>query len=133
VGSEIASFVNTIGHDDLAGRLAGGFDGWLAAGREAESIPLVDAGAIDGKLLDIRQDGEWVAGHVPGAIHVELGRLRELDPSSVPDGPVTVMCRHGERATTGASIQRAGGRAVSVLSGGPGDWSEATGVSLVSE
>lgn len=123
----------TVGHDNLAGRLAGGFDAWLAAGREVDSIPLVDPVSIDGTLLDIRQVGEWVAAHVPGAIHIELGRLRDVDPSTVPAGPVTVMCGHGERAMTGASILRAGGREVSVLSGGPGDWSESSGVSLVSE
>jgi rhodanese-related sulfurtransferase len=70
---------------------------------------------------------------VPGALHVELGRLRDLDPSSLPDGPLTVMCGHGERAMTGASILRATGRGVSVLSGGPDDWSASTGVALVSE
>jgi rhodanese-related sulfurtransferase len=42
--------------------------------------------------------------------------------------PVVVMCGHGERATTAASLlERAGHPAVAVLTGGPPDWAEATG------
>jgi hydroxyacylglutathione hydrolase len=41
------------------------------------------------------------------------------------------MCGHGERAMTGASLlQRAGHRDLTVLVGGPGDWSRATGRAL---
>ena len=55
-------------------------------------------------VLDVRQDYEWAAGHVPGAVHVELGALHDAD---VPDGPITAMCGHGERAMTGASVLEA--------------------------
>ena len=44
---------------------------------------------------------------------------------------MTVMCGHGERAMSGASIlQAAGHRDVSVLAGGPEDWQAATGTDL---
>ncbi len=26
-------------------------------------------------LLDVREPGEWAAGHVPGALHIPLGQL----------------------------------------------------------
>lgn len=122
----------TVGHDHLAGRLAGGVDSWVSAGRAVASIHLVDSGSTEGALLDIRQDGEWAAAHVPGALHLELGRLRDLDPSSLPELPLTVMCGHGERAMTGASLLQAAGWDVSVLHGGPDDWAAATGIALVS-
>jgi rhodanese-related sulfurtransferase len=48
------------------------------------------------------------------------------------EGPITVMCGHGERAMTGASLLEAAGHDVSVLTGGPSDWVSATGGSLVS-
>ena len=71
-------------------------------------------------MIDVRQRSEYEAGHVPGAVHVELGSLAHTD---VPDGPVTVMCGHGERAMTGASILTARGhRDVAVLDGGPDTW-----------
>ena len=79
-------------------------------------------------VVDVRQDAEWSAGHVPGAIHVELGSLAG---TTVPDEAMTVMCGHGERAMTGASLLEAAGHTdLSVLTGGPTDWSEATGIDL---
>ena len=94
----------------------------------AASIPLVDAGGITGTVLDVRQTSEWDAGHVPDAMHIELGDLAD---ASAPAGPVTVMCGHGERAMTGASILEAiGHRHLSVLIGGPDQWHEATGIDL---
>jgi len=117
-----------IGHDAILGELDGGHDTWSAAGLRAGSIPIVGPRELEGALLDVRQDDEWDAGHVPGAIHIELG---DLARATLPDGPVTVMCGHGERAMTGASILRtAGHQDVAVLAGGPGDWSAATGLAL---
>jgi len=122
----------TVGHDNLAGRLAGGIAAWVADDRAVATIPLIDATALDGTVLDIRQDNEWVAGHVPGAFHVELADVIDLSPVQVPDGPLTVMCGHGERAMTAASLLERSGREVSVLAGGPDDWATATGTALVS-
>ena len=43
-------------------------------------------------------------------------------------GPISLMCGHGERAMTGASILEPRGRHdLSVLIGGPDEWAEATG------
>ena len=86
--------------DVLLGELDGGIATWTAAGLPVESIPMVTADHITGTVLDIRQDDEWNAGHVPGAIHVELG---DLATATVAAGPLTVMCAHGERAMSGAS------------------------------
>ena len=63
-----------------------------------------------------------------GAINIELGALAAAD---VPDGPITVMCGHGERAMTGASLLAARGhRDVNVLDGGPDEWAACHGSSL---
>ena len=80
-------------------------------------------------MSSVRQQSEWDAGHLPGAVHVELGSL--TDPLDV-DRPMTVMCGHGERAMTGASVlERLGHREISVLTGGPTDWARDTGAELV--
>jgi len=52
----------------------------------------------DAVILDVREDDEWVAGHVEGATHVPLGevpqRLGEL-----PDAdPLYIICRSGNRS-----------------------------------
>jgi glyoxylase-like metal-dependent hydrolase (beta-lactamase superfamily II)/rhodanese-related sulfurtransferase len=117
-----------VGHDNLLGELHGGIDAWAAAGLPIEATPLVSADHMAATVLDIRQQNEWDEGHVPGAIHVELG---DLANTSVPDEPVTVMCGHGERAMSGASIlQAAGHRDVSVLASRPEDWQAATRTDL---
>ena len=67
----------TVGHEAILGELDGGIATWTAAGLPVESIPLVDPADMAGTVLDVRQDNEWAAGHLPGAIHVELGDLAD--------------------------------------------------------
>jgi glyoxylase-like metal-dependent hydrolase (beta-lactamase superfamily II)/rhodanese-related sulfurtransferase len=110
-----------IGHESIVGELDGGIDAWSGAGHPIAGIPLVAPAEAVSNLIDVRQRSEYVAGHVPGALNIELGNLAHTD---VPGGPVTVMCGHGERAMTAASILSAHGRRdVTVLDGGPDIWS----------
>jgi len=120
-----------VGYDNLAGELSGSVDAWLAAGMSTTAIPLTGVDRINGaSVLDVRQTTEFTAGHVPGATHVELGDLPERAPD-LPDAPVVVMCGHGERAMTGASLlERAGHADVTVLVGGPDDWATSHGTGL---
>jgi rhodanese-related sulfurtransferase len=81
-------------------------------------------------VLDIRQRSEYQSGHLPGAIHVELGDISER-ADDLSDEPTVVMCGHGERAMGAASLlERAGHHDVVVLAGGPGDWAEVSGDQL---
>jgi glyoxylase-like metal-dependent hydrolase (beta-lactamase superfamily II) len=117
-----------IGHDAILGELDGGFATWADARLPVASIPILGPTEVAGTVVDVRQASEWAAGHLPDARHVELG---ELTDTPVPGGPVTVMCGHGERAMTGASLlEIAGHRDLSVLAGGPQEWSDATGIGL---
>lgn len=118
----------TIGHDAVAGEIDGGIEAWIDAGLPTARVPLAGAEEIEGVVLDVRQAAEWTAGHVPGSLNVELG---SLTGSALPDGAITVMCGHGERAMTGASVLLAAGHEdVRVLTGGPEDWAAATGRAL---
>jgi hydroxyacylglutathione hydrolase len=125
--AEVAWQALKIGYENLAGQLAGGMAAWQAGGGPAERTELVSADQIDGRaVLDVRQDAEFAAGHVPGAVHVELGDLPGR-AAGAPAGAV-VMCGHGERAMTAASLlQRAGHHGLAVLDGGARDWAAATG------
>ena len=125
---EIVRQALDIGHDNLLGELDGGIDAWRASSRPIDRIPLVAPADIVGTVIDVRQHSEFETGHVPGAVNIELGSLAH---SAAPDGPVTVMCGHGERAMTGAStLTRRGHRDVSVLDGGPDTWAEWSGQAL---
>jgi glyoxylase-like metal-dependent hydrolase (beta-lactamase superfamily II)/rhodanese-related sulfurtransferase len=118
----------TVGHEHVLGELNGGIDAWTNAGHSLAQIPLVDSTGVAGTVLDIRQDPEWAAGHVPGALHTELAFVTD---AALPAGPVTLMCGHGERAMTGASILAAAGHTeVAVLRGGPAELAAACGVDL---
>jgi hydroxyacylglutathione hydrolase len=129
--AEIAWQAAKIGYDNVAGELDGAMAAWTAAGENTASISLTRATDLDGRrVLDIRQRSEYVEGHLPGAVHVELGDVAER-AADIPDEPTVVMCGHGERAMGAASLlERAGHRGLAVLDGGPEDWAEATGGKL---
>jgi glyoxylase-like metal-dependent hydrolase (beta-lactamase superfamily II) len=117
-----------IGHEQLLGELDGGIDAWTTTGRPVARIPLVGPDAAGRHLLDVRQRAEYRSGHVPGAQNAELGGLPH---TAVPEEPLTVMCGHGERAMTAASVLAARGRHdVMVLDGGPDTWAAWSGTAL---
>ena len=120
----------SVGYDNLAGELDGGMESWRVGQLPETTIELVEPDAIAPTIVDVRQRNEFESSHLPGALHVELGVLTDA-VDTLPDGSLTVMCGHGERAMTGASIIAAQGRRnVSVLRGGPAEWSDATGRAL---
>ncbi|MGW7363740.1 MBL fold metallo-hydrolase [Streptomyces sp. NPDC054841] len=128
--SEIVWQAYKIGYERLAGRLAGGMDAWLADGGTQTTTAYVPAGqAGAGPVLDIRQRSEHTAGHIPGAVHIELGDLT----ARAADAPTNaiVHCGHGERAMTAASLlERAGRTDLAVLEGGPDQYAAAHGLRL---
>ena len=112
-----------VGHERLIGELAGGIDAWTASGRPVATIPIVGPNAMVGRVVDVRQANEYASGHVPGATNIELGSIATAD---VPTGTLTLMCGHGERAMTAASLLAATGRSdLFVIDGGPDSWSTA--------
>jgi len=123
----------TIDFANIAGELAGGIPAWRAAGGPVTTTRLVRPDRVTGPVLDIRQHSEYAAGHLPDALHIELGDL-PTHTDAVPDEAVTVMCGHGERAMTAATLlRRAGHHSVSVLDGGADDWARATGRPLTED
>jgi rhodanese-related sulfurtransferase len=129
--AEIAWQAMKIGYENVAGELEGGMDAWTSAGHETPQIGLLRPQDLDGRrVLDIRQRSEYQSGHLPGAIHVELGDIAAW-ADDLSDEPTVVMCGHGERAMGAASLlERAGHHDVVVLAGGPGDWAEVSGRQL---
>jgi hydroxyacylglutathione hydrolase len=118
----------TIGHTGIVGELAGGIGAWTADGGEVRTNALVRPAEVDTPVvIDVRQRSEHADGHLPKAELIELGALAG-QAADLPGGPATVMCGHGERAATAASLlERAGRTDVSILDGGPTDWATATG------
>ena len=114
-----------VGQENLVGALAGGIAAWTDSGRPMSTIPLVGPTGMTGQVIDVRQANEYASGHVPGALNIELGVVED---ANLTPGPVSVMCGHGERAMTAASILTARGKGdVVVLDGGPDTWSDSMG------
>lgn len=116
-----------IGHEQFAGAMLHGMDAWEAAGNPISTMGLVDASHMHPNIVDVRQANEYATAHVPGAVNIELGTIMT---THLPVERWTVMCGHGERAMTAASILAGRGYDVNVLDGGPDTWSDTTGQAL---
>jgi rhodanese-related sulfurtransferase len=91
------------------------------------NVPQIPAAAVpeDAWLLDVREDGEWSAGHVPGATHIPMGDLSGRTGELPADQEIYVICRSGHRsARVTQALNGAGWQAVNVA-GGMQDWAAA--------
>lgn len=53
-------------------------------------------------VMDVRNDSEWKEGHIEGAHHHFLGKLRETELQK--DTPILMHCQGGARSAIGASV-----------------------------
>ncbi|MCH0538705.1 rhodanese-like domain-containing protein [Streptomyces sp. MUM 203J] len=67
-------------------------------------LPTVDVASVpaDALVLDVREDDEWTAGHVEGAMHVPMSdfvaRFGEVTEAVAAGRRAYVMCRVGGRS-----------------------------------
>jgi rhodanese-related sulfurtransferase len=105
----------------LVRRGAGG--PWVSA---AEATRLINR--EDAVVLDVREAGEFGAGHVLGAKNLPLARVESGagDVAKKKDATVIVYCDTGDRAGKAVGVLRKLGYAKVVnLSGGLGAWKQA--------
>jgi hydroxyacylglutathione hydrolase len=110
--------LEAVGFRNTRGYLAGGLNTWRAAKLGVETTPAIDVPTLakrlkngDVVLLDVREDGEWGAGHVEGSIHAPYRTLREGMPEEVKgmDKPIAVACSGGIRSALAASLLKRSG------------------------
>lgn len=79
-------------------------------------------------LIDVREQDDWQAAHVPGAIHMSRGTI-ELDieeKAPALDTPIICHCGGGSRSALAAeSLQKMGYTNVKSLAGGFKAWKAA--------
>lgn len=82
-------------------------------------------------VLDVREQQEWDAGHIEGAVHVPLMDLPER-VGELPRERTLVVCKAGGRSAQATGWLAQQGYDVVNLDGGMLDW-EAAGRPMVSE
>lgn len=81
-------------------------------------------------LIDTREESEWAAGHLPGAVYLGKGIIERDIESTIPDKSATLVlyCGGGFRsALAGDNLQKMGYSNVISLDGG---WKAWTGAGL---
>ena len=84
------------------------------------------AGAI---ALDVRENEEWAAGRIEGALHIPMGELNDRQADIPSDRPIIAVCRSGSRSLAVAQALLHAGYEVENLSGGMEAW-QAAGLPL---
>jgi hydroxyacylglutathione hydrolase len=123
-----------IGYDVPLGWLAGGMQRWRTEARPVGTLPQWTVHELAERLrsepglrvVDVRQPGEWHAGHIPGAAHISGGELPRRLEEIPRDAPVALVCGSGFRSSVAASLLRREGwtRVVNVI-GGMSAWKKA--------
>jgi hydroxyacylglutathione hydrolase len=126
---EAAVRLGRVGLDRVRGYLEGGMDA-----TKGLVVPIRHPARITSALLrrrltrgpvtlvDVRGETEWQQEAIPGSLNIPLQHLRERI-AEIPEGPVVVYCRTGERSSTAASLLEQVGRMNVVdLVGGIAAW-----------
>jgi rhodanese-related sulfurtransferase len=82
----------------------------------------------DAMVLDVREQSEWLDGHISKAKHIPLGQLKNrlADLDKFKDKPIVAVCRSGNRSGRACGIlKKAGFENVHNLSGGMMAWQQA--------
>jgi hydroxyacylglutathione hydrolase len=120
-----------IGFDSVAGALDGGMEAWSASGRRLSTFETVDVEDMAAWILsaepmtvvDARDEHEWAAGHVPGAVHIYVPDVPHRADEIPREAPVAVHCASGYRAGIAASLlEQAGLKQIVHVNGPYSDW-----------
>ena len=118
-----------IAYEAVDGFLQGGVAAWVEAGLPLRSYPVASidelataVGEERARVLDVRQQTEWDAGHLEGSTHVFVGDVNARLMEIPRDQEMWTVCASGHRAAMAASLlDRAGIPVRLVTPGGVSD------------
>jgi rhodanese-related sulfurtransferase len=102
---------------------------------DVQSVKELLDGDVAFYLVDVREESEWVQGHIPGAIHLSKGIIERDIETRIPDvnSKIVLYCGGGYRsALTAVNLQKMGYKNVVSMDGGYRGWKEA-GLKLETE
>ncbi len=113
---EVVTRLSRVGYDNPIGYLEGGFEAWIKAGEEVDSIPEVTAEEFEAiynkqkiNLLDVRRESEYNAQHIKGAQNFPLDFINKNMSQIDRDKEYYLHCAGGYRSMIAASILKARG------------------------
>jgi len=106
---------------------------WIVSRKSDSEVPSITVDEAPGWvrehdpfILDVREPGEYAAGHIPGAISIPQSDLALRLPDIPKDRQVLVACQSGMRSLRSAGFLRdMGYERVTNLAGGTGGWAKA--------
>jgi hydroxyacylglutathione hydrolase len=120
-----------VGLESVHGHLDGGVAAWDRAGFPLVARPQITVDELRWRrreiptlqVVDVRRKGEYVDGHVPGAVNVPLDRLERDAGRLDPARPTAVICAGGYRSSAATSVLERGGFAdLANVVGGTSAW-----------
>jgi len=120
-----------VGIEGVRGYLEGGMEGWAQVGMNVATLWQMTAQDLHGRLpalrvLDVRRESEWQAGHIEEADWSPLDRFPVALPDLDRDAALAVHCKSGYRSMIACSLlERAGYRNLINVKGGFDAWQQA--------
>lgn len=82
----------------------------------------------DALVIDVREAGEWSAGHIPNSRHIAISQLEKQihEIEKFKGRPLIVNCQSGNRSSSACkTLKKHGFEKVYNLAGGIGAWRDA--------
>lgn len=113
---EAVTRLSRVGFDHVLGHLAGGFQAWVNAGKEIDTVNRITAShfaqEIENKevtVIDVRKESEYAAEHINDAYSKPLAYINEWINTIDPTQHFYIHCAGGYRSMIAASILQARG------------------------
>ena len=113
---EVVTRLSRVGFDNILGHLKGGYDAWLASGKETDKVNRITAEQFaqqvkigESKIVDVRKESEYAAEHVDEAYSMPLSDINEWIKDVKPEEHFFMHCAGGYRSMIAASILQARG------------------------
>jgi rhodanese-related sulfurtransferase len=94
---------------------------------EADDVVKKLNAKADFSFVDVREESEWAAGHLPGALHISKGVIERDIEVKIPDknSEIVLYCGGGYRSALAAyNLQKMGYTNVWSMIGGYRNWNE---------
>ncbi|MNP97877.1 Beta-lactamase hydrolase-like protein [compost metagenome] len=113
---EAVTRLSRVGFDNLIGHLKGGFDAWVKAGEEVDTVKRITAEQFadevkigESEIIDIRKESEYCAEHIEDAYNKPLSYINDWIKDINPEKHFYLHCAGGYRSMIAASILEARG------------------------